>query len=101
MPPLPYFAYGRNMAAGAMELACPGHRYLGPARLPDHRLAFTRRPLRAGAGVAVVIEAAGEQFGGALYGLDDAGPAALDEKEGNGWSYEPRRMRVVAAASPG
>jgi gamma-glutamylcyclotransferase (GGCT)/AIG2-like uncharacterized protein YtfP len=98
MPTLRYFAYGRNMAASAMALACPGHRYLGPAQLRDHRLAFTRRSLRTGTGVADAIEAAGEHVWGALYELQEADLAALDEKEGNGWAYERRSVRVAVGA---
>ncbi len=95
-PSLPYFAYGRNMGAAAMELACPGHRFLGAAELPNHRLAFTRRSLRTGTGVADVLAASGASVWGALYALDQAHLAAIDEKEGNGWAYERRAVRVVA-----
>ena len=79
-----------------MELACPGHRFLGAAELPDHRLAFTRRSLRTGTGVADVLAAPGASVWGALYSLEDAHLAAIDEKEGNGWAYERRAVRVVA-----
>lgn len=91
-----YFAYGRNMGSGAMELACPGHRCLGAAELRDHRLAFARRSLRTGTGVADVLAAPGESVWGALYELDGAQLAAIDEKEGNGWAYERRAVRVIA-----
>ena len=82
------------MGTSAMELACPGHRYLGVAELRDHRLAFTRRSLRTGTGVADVLPAPGESAWGALYELDEAHLAALDEKEGNGWAYERKAVRV-------
>jgi gamma-glutamylcyclotransferase (GGCT)/AIG2-like uncharacterized protein YtfP len=95
-PSIPYFAYGRNMGARAMELACPGHRFLGAAELPNHRLAFTRRSLHTGTGVADVLAAPGASVWGALYALDQAHLAAIDEKEGNGWAYERRPARVVA-----
>ncbi len=91
-----YFAYGRNMGSGAMELACPGHRYLGAAGLRDHRLAFTRRSLRTGTGVADVLAAPGASVWGALYALDQAHLATIDEKEGAGWAYERRAVRVIA-----
>lgn len=96
-PLLPYFAYGHNMGAQAMERACPGHRFLGAAQLPDHRLAFTRRSLRTGTGVADILAAPGQSVWGALYELDDEHLAAIDEKEGNGWAYERRSVRVRAA----
>jgi gamma-glutamylcyclotransferase len=92
-----YFAYGRNMGTRAMELACPGHRCLGAAELRDHRLAFTRRSLRTGSGVADILAAPGASVWGALYELDVAGLAAIDEKEGAGWAYERRAVRVLAA----
>jgi gamma-glutamylcyclotransferase len=84
------------MGSGAMELACPGHRCLGAAELRDHRLAFTRRSLRTGTGVADVLAAPGASVWGALYELDGAQLAAIDEKEGNGWAYERRAVRVIA-----
>jgi gamma-glutamylcyclotransferase (GGCT)/AIG2-like uncharacterized protein YtfP len=92
-----YFAYGRNMGTRAMELACPGHRCLGAAELRDHRLAFTRRSLRTGTGVADALAAPGASVWGALYALDAAQLAAIDEKEGAGWAYERRPVRVIAA----
>lgn len=96
-PPTLYFAYGRNMGTRAMELACPGHRCIGAAELRDHRLAFTRRSLRTGTGVADVLAAPGASVWGALYALDAGQLAAIDEKEGNGWAYERRPVRVIAA----
>ena len=99
--PPPYFAYGRNMGTHAMELACPGHRFLGAAELREHRLAFTRRSLRTGTGVADILAAPGESVWGALYELDDAHLAAIDEKEGNGWAYERRAVRVFADGASG
>lgn len=92
-----YFAYGRNMGTRAMALACPGHRCLGAAELRDHRLAFTRRSLRTGTGVADVLAAPGASVWGALYELDTSQLAAIDEKEGAGWAYERRAVRVIAA----
>jgi len=82
-----YFAYASNMAAEVMERLCPGHRAVGTAELPDHRLAFTRRSVRTGTGVADIVAADGHGVWGVLYRLDDAMLAAIDEKEGNGWAY--------------
>jgi gamma-glutamylcyclotransferase (GGCT)/AIG2-like uncharacterized protein YtfP len=102
-PPTPhsalYFAYGRNMGTRTMALACPGHRCLGAAELRDHRLAFTRRSLRTGTGVADILAAPGASVWGALYELGDAHLVAIDEKEGNGWAYERRPVRVIAGDS--
>jgi gamma-glutamylcyclotransferase (GGCT)/AIG2-like uncharacterized protein YtfP len=82
-----YFAYASNMASETMERLCPGHRFAGIAELRDHRLAFTRRSIRSGTGVADIVRADGQSVWGVLYELDAAMLAVLDEKEGNGWAY--------------
>lgn len=89
-----YFAYGSNMAEEVMQACCPGHRFIGVARLDDHRIAFTRRSVRTGAGVADVVPGRGQAVWGVLYELDPGGLQALDRKEGNGWAYERQRHRV-------
>ena len=70
------FAYGSNLAA---EEVAPGARFLGPAVLPDYRLALTRRSIRWGGGVVDVVPAPGERVWGAAYdgpggGLGRSGP---------------------------
>jgi gamma-glutamylcyclotransferase (GGCT)/AIG2-like uncharacterized protein YtfP len=85
------------MGASAMQLACPGSRFLGVAELRNHRLAFTRRSLRTGTGVADVLVEPGASVWGALYELDEAGVAALDQKEGNGWAYERKAVHLSSA----
>lgn len=96
MPRALYFAYGRNMSAAAMGGACPGHRFLGAAELRDHRLAFTRRSARTGTGVADVLASPGQSVWGALYELGgERELAALDEKEGHGWAYRRKPVRVL------
>jgi gamma-glutamylcyclotransferase len=92
-----YFAYGSNMAEQVMDRLCPGHRFLGAAELAGHRLAFTRRSIRTGSGVADIVRAEGQSVWGALYELDDTQLAPIDEKEGNGWAYERRQVRVRLA----
>lgn len=91
-----YFAYGANMADDVMAALCPGHRLLGVAELPAHRLAFTRRSIRTGTGVADVVPEAGHSVWGVLYELADGDLDALDRKEGNGWAYErvPVAVRI-------
>jgi gamma-glutamylcyclotransferase len=83
-----YFAYGSNMAERAMTSRCPGSRLLGRAELRNHRLAFTRRSIKTGTGVADAVPAQGETVWGALYEVEESGLAALDRKEGHGWAYE-------------
>lgn len=82
------------MAAELMAQLCPGHRAVGTAELPNHRLAFTRRSIRTGTGVADIVSANGHSVWGVLYRLDDAMLAAIDEKEGNGWAYRRRLVCV-------
>lgn len=89
-----YFAYASNMAAETMARLCPGHRFAGAAELRGHRLAFTRRSVRTDTGVADIVAASGHSVWGVLYELDAPMLAALDEKEGNGWAYERRRVQV-------
>jgi gamma-glutamylcyclotransferase len=82
-----YFAYGSNMAANVIARLCPQHRFLGPARLEDYRLAFTRRSVRTGSGVADIVHAPGQRVWGVLYEISDDELAAIDRKEGYGWAY--------------
>lgn len=81
------------MFSEVMQAACPGHRYLGRARLPGHRLAFTRRSIRTGTGVADVVVDPEREVWGALYEIEDL--EALDRKEGAGWAYERQGVRVL------
>ena len=89
-----YFAYASNMSAPVMDAACPGHRFLGPARLPSHRLAFTRRSVRTGTGVADIVDDPASAVWGVLYELAEGELGALDRKEGAGWAYERREVHV-------
>jgi gamma-glutamylcyclotransferase (GGCT)/AIG2-like uncharacterized protein YtfP len=89
-----YFAYASNMDAALMARVAPGHRVLGVAELRERRLAFTRRSLRTGSGVADILAAPGESVWGVLYEIDDEQLAAIDQKEGNGWAYQRRVLDV-------
>jgi gamma-glutamylcyclotransferase len=81
------------MSSAELGAWCPSHRALGPAELPDHRLAFLRRSIRWGAGVVDVVPAPGRSVWGVLYelplGLDE-----LDAKEGAGWAYRRSEVEV-------
>ena len=96
-----YFAYGSNMAADAMEEACPGHRVIGVALLDDHALMFNRRSVRTHTGVADVVPRPGSQVWGVLFEIDDDCLTAIDRKEGEGWAYvrEPVTVRVPETGS--
>lgn len=75
------------MSAAVMHLVSPDHRFLGPARLQGHRLAFTRRSIRTGSGVADMVADSGAEIWGALYELPRGELEALDRKEGVGFAY--------------
>jgi gamma-glutamylcyclotransferase len=87
-----YFAYGSNLSSAEMRACCPGHRFLGPARLDGRRLEFRRRSRRWGGGAADIATAPGEAVWGALYELPDGALDALDAREGAGFAY--RRIDV-------
>lgn len=90
------FAYGSNLAASEMDGWCPPARFVGVARLPDHRLALDRRSLRWGGGAVDIVPAPGEEVWGAMYDLPDGTLDRLDAKEGAGWAYRRITVRVEA-----
>jgi gamma-glutamylcyclotransferase (GGCT)/AIG2-like uncharacterized protein YtfP len=81
-----YFAYGSNLDPEQMRSRCPGHRTVGLARLPDHRLTFPLYSETWQGGAAGLALAHGETVWGALYELTDDDLAALDRYEG--WKSE-------------
>lgn len=89
-----YFAYASNMAPEVIARLCPRHRNLGVARLADHRLAFTRRSVKTGTGVADILPAPGETVWGVLYTIDDDELAWIDRKEGYDWAYTRVQLPV-------
>ena len=86
-----YFAYGSTMAdLREQPNEC---NFLGPARLADYRLAFTRDSRTWQAGAADVVRAPGMCVWGALYHISSRFlETTLDPREGEGVAY--RRMEV-------
>jgi gamma-glutamylcyclotransferase (GGCT)/AIG2-like uncharacterized protein YtfP len=82
-----YFAYGSNMDWGQMKGRCPAVRFVGVAKLPNHRLAFTRKSVNRGCGVADVVRDAGGAVWGAVFEIPDLEVGTLDKSEG----YQPGR----------
>lgn len=76
-----YFAYGSNLRSAQMKRLCPGHVFLGPARLADHRLTFTLPDDEWQGGVADLRRSAGAEVWGALYRLEARDLTALDAYE--------------------
>lgn len=93
-----YFAYGSNMSEAQMRERCPASTLLGPARLPDHAIAFTRHSPKWGAGVADVVARAGEAVWGLLYQLTPVCLGELDRREGHPVHYRRSSVRVAHGA---
>jgi gamma-glutamylcyclotransferase len=92
-----YFAYGSNMDEQQMRAHCPTFRRVDSACLHGHRLAFTRRSIVSGSGVADVLAAPRGSVWGVLYEVGDGDLEALDRKEGNGWAYAREQKSVTLA----
>ena len=75
----------------------PAPSSLGPALLPGHRLALTRRSIRWGGGVVDVVPATGEQVWGVVYEAPEPAIVELDRKEGAGFAYRRRHVEVELA----
>ncbi len=60
----------------------PSARFMGVASLRDHRLAFTRRSVKGGCGVADVVPVKGQVVWGAVFEIDDRDIGRLDVTEG-------------------
>jgi gamma-glutamylcyclotransferase (GGCT)/AIG2-like uncharacterized protein YtfP len=97
-----YFAYGSNMSDEQIRERCPGHRFVCVARLPDHRLAFTRWSARRAGGVADIVAAPGSSVWGVVFEMTESDMVALDGHEGV-HAHPPayRRRNVVVLAGEG
>jgi gamma-glutamylcyclotransferase len=62
-----YFAYGSNMDWSQMKERCPSAKFVCRAKLPSHRLAFTRMSLRRGCGVADILRDETTDVWGVVY----------------------------------
>lgn len=93
-----YFAYGSNMDEQQMRAHCPTFRRVDSACLQGHRLAFTRRSIVSGTGVADVVAVPRGAVWGVLYEVGDGDLEALDRKEGSGWAYAREQKSVTLLA---
>ena len=82
-----YFAYGSNMDPDQMKCRCPSAEFKCRAKLPEHRLAFTRKSSNRGCGVADVVPDEDKDVWGVVYEIDEQDVACLDRCEG----YRPGR----------
>ncbi len=90
-----YFAYGSNLHLKQFARRCHGSKAVGRARLPDYRLAFTRYSSNRRGGVADIVPEPDAEVWGALYEVDEACLATLDEYEGVPRSYRREMIRVL------
>ena len=77
-----YFAYGSNMDWGQIRKRCPSVRFVGVAKLPDYRLAFTRKSTTRNCGVADAVRCTGHEVWGAVFEVPSLEIGTLDESEG-------------------
>jgi gamma-glutamylcyclotransferase (GGCT)/AIG2-like uncharacterized protein YtfP len=78
----------------AEEEVGPDARFLGIARLDGFGLGFRRRSIRWGGGAADIVPGEGACVWGVLYELPEEVLGALDAKEGAGFAYRRREVRV-------
>jgi len=98
-----YFAFGSNLDVNRLHIHCPSARFVLPARLSEHRLAFTMASRNTWhGGVADILEHQGSEVWGALWAISGEHSHALDEQEGifrDPPAY--RRYQVTVAAQSG
>src|ERR1041385_1713453 len=90
-----YFAYGSNMPWAQMQQRCASARFIAIARLPEHRLAITRKSRRRLCGTADVVPETGSEVWGILYDIDAAHLTLLDHWHG---AYRREKFAVRLAA---
>ena len=77
-----YFAYGSNMDPAQMGRRCPSARFVAVARLPDHRLAFTRYAKDRCCGTCDGVPDAGRAIWGVVFDISAADLRRMDDNEG-------------------
>jgi cation transport regulator ChaC len=90
-----YFAYGSCMDEESFRSTVGEENYevMGKARLPGHRLAFTRWSRKWQGGVADIVPSPGDEVEGVLYKLKPDAWDSLDQREGVPLGHY-RRMEV-------
>ncbi len=89
-----YFAYGSNMHWGQMKQRCASARFVAVARLPEHRLAITRKSRRRLCGTADVVPEADSEVWGIVYDIAGEDLALLDGFE-DGYRREKKAVLVA------
>ena len=77
-----YFAYGSNMDPSQMRQRCPSVQFVSIAKLPDHRLAFTRHAKDRDCGTCDGVPEPGQAIWGVVFDLSESDLRRMDESEG-------------------
>jgi hypothetical protein len=77
-----YFAYGSNMDPAQMRQRCPSARFVAVAKLPDHRLVFSRYARDRGCGTCDGVPEPGKDIWGVVFDISEAELSRMDESEG-------------------
>ncbi len=77
-----YFAYGSNLDLAQMRARCPSAQFIAIGKLPEHRLAFTRKSINRRCGVADAIPDRANEVWGAVFAIGETEVAQLDKSEG-------------------
>ncbi len=82
-PDFLYFSFGSNLDVERLHIHCPSARFVLPARLAGHRLAFSIESRNTWhGGVADVLPSPDDEVWGALWAIAGEHSRALDEQEG-------------------
>jgi hypothetical protein len=77
-----YFAYGSNLDPPQLRQRCPSAQFVAVAKLPDHRLAFTRRAKDRGCGTCDGLPEPGQDIWGVVFEMSEADLGRMDASEG-------------------
>jgi gamma-glutamylcyclotransferase (GGCT)/AIG2-like uncharacterized protein YtfP len=77
-----YFAYGSNLDFTQMRQRCPSVQFVAVAKLPKHRLDFTRKSTTRDCGVADVVPDETTNVWGVVYDIAETDFGKLDSSEG-------------------
>ncbi|MFQ5779652.1 MAG: gamma-glutamylcyclotransferase family protein [Nitrospiria bacterium] len=96
-----YFAYGANMNLKDMRRRCPNAQFIKRVFLEEYQFVYDFFGDDREGAVADIIPSPGGRVWGALFLLDQAGLAALDDYEGYPRHYRRETFRVVDDAHKG
>jgi gamma-glutamylcyclotransferase (GGCT)/AIG2-like uncharacterized protein YtfP len=77
-----YFAYGSNLHWPQMQDRCPSARFICRAKLPEHKLQYTRYSSTRKGGVADIVVDPTHDVWGVVYEINASDLANLDSHEG-------------------